>query len=290
MTNCSNEEDGFVLVSVIWMAGLLAVVATAFAITVRSHTLSGSNIIYNTRAEYVADGMTVFTALQLANPANAGAYPKVNGEAAFCVWPGETAVAISVQDQGGLVDLNTASPELMGTLLRKLGTDDGMSAGIIAALQDFRDPDQVSTDGGPEPVAYPGKPYGPKNAPFAIAGEIDQIPQISDGLLGELLPLVTVYSQQSGIDLSVAPQHILQLLSNGNSADAELAGFASPTSAKTFSIDVTAELKNGARYRRVAIISILQQPDRPFATLEWMRGGDAGDAEPLPRSGPPCVN
>ncbi len=62
----SRVDAGFVLVSVIWIAGLLAVVATAFAITVRSHTLAGSNVVYNTRAESVADGMALLPRYRLA--------------------------------------------------------------------------------------------------------------------------------------------------------------------------------------------------------------------------------
>lgn len=277
-------DEGFVLVSVIWIAGLLAVVATAFAITVRSHTLAGSNIVYNTRAESVADGMTLATALRLATATNVKF--KLNGETNYCRWPDDIAVAISVQDQGGLADLNTASPELLRALLQGLGANDVKSAEIIAALQDFRDPDSQSAAGGEEPAMFPGKSYGPKNAPLTIPEEIDQVPGLDDALFHKLMPLVTTYSQQPGIDLSSAPKQLLALLGAGESS----LRFASPSPAKTFGIDVIAELKNGSRFRRQAYISLLRQPDRPFAILAWQRGGDTGEATSLPAGGPPCFN
>lgn len=285
-TDSDRADHGFVLISVIWIAGLLAVVATAFAITVRSHTLAGSNVIYNTRAESVADGMALVTALRLASPANVSELPKLNGEATHCQWSDDIAVAISIQDQGGLVDLNTASPDLLLALLQGMGADDVKSAEIVAALQDFRDPDSQSASGGIEPAMFPGKAYGPKNAPLAIPEEIDQVPELDDALFHRLMPFVTVTSQQSGIDLSSAPRKLLDLLGTRDS----VVRFSSPSPAKTFSIDVTAELKNGSRYRRQALVSLLRQPDRPFAILAWRRGGDAGETSPLPTSGPACFN
>ena len=282
----SHRDDGFVLISVIWIAGLLAVVATAFAITVRSHTLAGSNAVYNTRAESVADGMALVTALRLAAPAKVNAPLKPNGEPTRCQWSNEIAVAISIQDQGGLVDLNTASPDLLLALMRGLGAEEAKSAEIVAALQDFRDPDSQSASGGIEPAMFPGKAYGAKNALLAIPEEIDQVPELDDALFHKLMPFVTVTSQQSGIDLSSAPQKLLDLLGSRDSA----ARFSSPSPAKTFSIDVTAELKNGSRYRRQALVSLLRQPNRPFAILAWRRGGDSGETPPLPTSGPACFN
>ena len=285
-TNPDSKEAGFVLISVIWIAGLLAVVATAFAITVRSHTLAGSNVIYNTRAESVADGMALVTALRLAAPAKTIDPPKLNSDPSHCQWSDDTAVAISVQDQGGLVDLNTASPDLLLALMRGLGADDVKSAEIVAALKDFRDPDSQSASGGVEPAMFTGKAYGPKNAPLAIPEEIDQVPELDDTLFHKLMPFVTVTSHQPGLDLSSAPRELLDLLGSREST----LRFASPSPAKTFSIDVTAELKNGSRYRRQALVSLLRQPDRPFAILAWRRGGDTGEMPPLPTSEPACLN
>jgi general secretion pathway protein K len=230
--------------------------------------------------------MALVTALRLASPANMNEPLKLNGEPAHCQWSDDISVAISIQDQGGLVDLNTASPDLLLALMQGLGADDAKSVGIVAALQDFRDPDAQSANGGVEPAMFPGKAYGPKNAPLAIPGEIDQVPELDDALFNKLMPFVTVTSQQSGIDLSSAPQKLLELLGSRDSA----ARFSSPSPAKTFSIDVTAELKNSSRYRRQALVSLLRQPDRPFAVLAWRRGGDTGDTPPLPASGPSCFN
>lgn len=286
-----NEWDrGFVLVSVIWIAGLLAVITTAFTISVRSHSLAAGNAFYNTRAELVADGMAMVAAYKLANAVDASQRPKLNGEPTHCGWPDGISVSITVQDQGGLVDLNTASPDLIGALLQGFAVDKSKSAEIMGALHDFRDADSISALGGDEPAAFPGKPYGPKNRPLAVPEEIGQLPELHEALFDKLMPLVTVSSQQPGIDLARAPRQLLDILGINDVNGAAAQRFSSPSPANVFSIDVMAELSNGSRYRRQALVSLLRQPDSPFAILAWRRGGDAGEAVPAPTGRLPCFN
>jgi general secretion pathway protein K len=284
-----DHQDGFVLIAVIWIAGLLAVAATAFTISVRVQTLAGRNAVYGAQAEAVADGLARLSAFRLATLAGPDATLKTNGEVAQCIWPPNITATIAIQDQGGLVDLNTASPVLVGKMLSGLGIDAARADGIINALQDFRDPDAQSLASGLEPDVYPGKAYGPKNAPFDVVEEIDQIPEIDDAAFRKLLPLVTVSSQQTGIDLAKAPASLLNALGAEDNDTTRLAAYSSPSPAKNFAVDVMVRLSNGTRYHRHALISVLRQPDRPFAILAWQRGpGMAVDAASTPPQ-TPCL-
>ena len=47
-------DGGFVLVSVNWIAGLLAVIATAFTISIRGDILAGGNEVYNVQVLEIA--------------------------------------------------------------------------------------------------------------------------------------------------------------------------------------------------------------------------------------------
>jgi hypothetical protein len=67
-----TPESGFILVSVIWIAGLLAVMAAAFTIGIRSYTLMGRNVIQGERAQAMADGMVRLAAYELASQDLAG--------------------------------------------------------------------------------------------------------------------------------------------------------------------------------------------------------------------------
>lgn len=268
----SRGIDGFVLVSVIWIVGLLAVIATASTLTVRSHSLAGGNVVNNGRAEYVADGMAMLTALRLATSNDAASLFKLNGEAVGCTWRDGMSVVISIQDHGGLIDLNTASPLLLDKLFQGLNLTDEKRSALLVVLRDFRDLDDLSDDGGVEPATYPGKNFGPKNAPLATPEELDQLPELDIAIFLKLKSFTTVHSQQPGIDLERAPAILLQVLGISDRTAEPALNLASPSPERVFSIDVTAERANDSRYVRHAVVSLLRQPDRPFAILAWQRG------------------
>jgi general secretion pathway protein K len=279
----SKTESGFVLVAVIWLVGLMAVVATAFILTVRSHSLILRNVVTNTKAQYVADAMVRAKAWNLS----IGLQMKLNGEIDFCRWSKDVQVGYRIQDQAGLVDLNMAWPDLMFELFSGLGQSPRQSDILLKALNDFRDPDLVSVNGSAEPINYPNKSFGPKNAPFALAAEIDQLPQVSDELKEQLLPLVTVYSPQQGFDATRAPSDLLRIL-NIHSADGNR--FGSPSPSKIFAIDVVAKTEAGAKFYRKAIVELILQPDRPFTILEWQQGRDASNWTFPKSDAKPCIN
>jgi general secretion pathway protein K len=266
-----DDERGFVLVAVIWMAGLLAVVATAFVLTARSHTMIARNTVTKIRAEYIADGMVKLTALQLVKDMKSGSF-KLNGVPHFCQWTTDTVVGLSIQDQGGLIDLNVASPDLLKTLFKGLNVPEADAQKLINNLQDFRDPDSVAVGSGEEPIHFPNKNFGPKNAPFSMVEEIDQVQGANEELLARLMPLLTVYSQQTGFDPTRAPQQLLDALGANN---AKIDQFTSPSPATGFEIDVIVKTRQSAVFYRKAIIDFILQPDRPFAVLEWKQGRSA---------------
>jgi type II secretory pathway component PulK len=276
-----KQDAGFVLIAVIWLAGLLAVVATAFIIAVRSNNLMSSNTAQGAQAELAADGLVRLTMARLVD----GGVARRNGEVFVCRWSSDIVAEISVQDQGGLLDINTAVPDLVLAVLRGLGARADDVPGIAAAIQDYRDVDRQSADGGAEPALYQFQTFGPKNAPLDAPEELDQVPEISDELLFKLLPLVSTQSQQTGFDMAVAPMVLKRALAAGGLSDTDLLKFSSPTAAKVFAIDVVATPKNGARYRRVALVALTGQQERPIATLAWQRGRAPAGVVEIVRAG-----
>ena len=284
-----GTDSGFVLISVIWIAGLLAVITTAFTLSVRSHILAGGNVISGERAEHIADGMARLAAYRLATEPAAGQDASVNGAPHTCAWSEDARLSVAVQDQGGLVDLNTASPQLVSGLLTGLGMPRDQAAPLLHAIRDYRDPDSQGADGGTEPLTYDGKPFGPKNAPFSAIEELDQIPGLDDESFHKLLRLVTVQSQQPGIELATAPDELLHALGIDRSLE-EALQYSSPSPRRVFAIDVAVELKDRSRFVRHALVSLLRQPDRPFAILAWQQRPwiDGGVTEQ--GALPPCFN
>jgi general secretion pathway protein K len=284
----NDRQRGFVLVAVIWLAGLIAVMATGFIAKVRIDALLAANAIQAEKSELIADGMARLTAWHLAK----GDSLPGNGASRQCRWRDTARVEVRIQDQAGLADLNTMPDTFFTTLFKALGKTDEQSLSLAQAINDFRDPDSDGSNGVAEPSLYAGQSFGPKNAPFEAVEELDQIPGFDEALYRAVLPLVTVHSSQPGIDPSTAPATLRKLFKEPPTGDftGQLANFAGASQARAFAIDIRVEGKGGGRFRREAIIVVLRQPERPFAVLEWKRGQDWGDDLSFAASAPACFN
>ncbi len=282
-----RQEDAFVLVSVIWLAGLLAMVTAAFSLSVRVNTLTGSNIVHNARAELIADGLVRLVAIRLATQKDQVRPERRDGSALRCLWGKDAAAEIALQDQGGLIDLNTSSLELLETVLKGIGRNSEQAKVLAESISDFRDQNTVAARGGAELMAYTGKTFGPKNAPFQVIEELAQIPGIDDALYNSLKPLVTTHSLQPGFDPESMPAKLKTVLGINDAANLppSIAVMRSQSPGNVFAINVAVQLAGGATYVRHAIISLLRQPERPFAILAWQRSRKLPFAMPLKRDG-----
>lgn len=281
-----RERDGFVLIAVIFITGLLAITTTAFVANVRSNTLFARAMIYNHQLEAAADGMAHFTAFQLATRD----VTKPLQAEWQCTWNEDVSVAIKVQDQGGLVDINTANPELLEALVRGLGKADAEAKTIVGAIADYKDPDTITSSGMTEASTYPAQSAGPSDGPFATIEELDRVPAIDDKLFKVLLPLVTVHSQQQGFDRAAAAPTLIKTLNAAGISDTQLSRYASPTPARVYALTIAAKRKASGIFTRKEIISLTGQPDRPFAILKWTTASDDSKMFESRAQGAACVS
>jgi general secretion pathway protein K len=281
-----TQEDGFVLIAVIWIAGLLAVTATAFLSLTTSQIFLARNVSESVLLDGAASGMATLASFELAQSNPMQRSPQWQS----CSWNADITVNIRIQDQGGLVDLNTANPDLMLALLSGLTRNPQRARKIYAEIQDFKDPDQLSSSGGQEPAQYDGKSYGPKDAPFETPFELDQIPSLSDDEFIALQYLVTVQSQQSGLDLAIAPRELVVLLKAGIISGVDVQQFNTPSAARIYAIEAIATRKGGGVFERRTVINLLRQPEKPFAILEWRRANSIPNDQSTPKPERPCFN
>jgi type II secretory pathway component PulK len=282
------NEKGFVLIAVIWLCGMLAALATGLVTRVRLETLSASNVLSDTKANLIADGLIRLNAYRLAI---SNEQAEARGAETYCRWQDEAVVGIAIQDQTGLVDLNTAPPELIQLLLEGLGTNAKSARQLSLELTDFRDSDQTAADASAEPKTYPGLNAGPKDAPLEAIEELDQLPSMTEDLYRKLLPLVTVHSSQPGIDpvhASAALRAVFKQPSSG-SYTGSLTNYIAGSQQITFSITVRTWIGKGQPFVKKAIVVLLRQPERPFAILTWQRLQIAGSSEP-PQGTSACFN
>ena len=268
-----TSRDGFALVAVLWLAGLIAAIAAGFAVSVRLNVLTHAAALHGLELEAAADGLARLTAFRLAaEPATPQPAP---GAALACRWSRGISAELLIQDHAGLIDLNAVSPDLIARLIAGLGAAPGLAEEIAKAIRDFSD--TGATEDAGEPAAYPGQGFGPKNAAFDAIEELDQIPGMTEPLYRALLPHVTVHSLQAGFDPAAMTPELKRMLRFSPSGEPppDLATLVVPSQKRFYSIDVRVATKAGARYRRMAVVELQPgNPDRPFTIVAWQRGGD----------------
>jgi general secretion pathway protein K len=304
------RERGFVLLIVIWVTGLLALIAASFVTAVRTHIMVTANTAENARAEALADAGVHIAIINLAatRPDRARRFA-ADGTPTVCEVPTGDLLRIAVEDEAGKVDLNAANEHLLTLLMQGLGTAPGEAAAQADRVLDFRDPDEERRPLGAERSDYAaaGLAHGPKNAAFDAVDELDQVLNIPAGWIGRLRPFVTVYSGQAGIDPTVAPIDLLVALGQSpqqSAADARglrrdeafrrsLAvpqEFLVASQRRAFTVRSEAKTVQGASFVREAIVELRTTLTSAHVLRRWRRGVSvrANDPEEAERNPQPC--
>lgn len=288
------NDKGFALVVVLWIAGLLSLIATTFIYTVRSQVRVSSNMTESARAEYLADAGVALALNDILSAVNAGASPArfpADGTSRRCSIRGSGSLRIVVRDEAGRVDLNQAGQPLIKALLLGLGEGPDKATRLSEAILDFRDRDDDRHRNGAEMTEYlaSNKPYGPKNAPFESLHEINQVLGMTHQLATKLQPHVTIHSRSAGIDPSLMTADLKTVIQRGmlsvgglNSLDADVGkGVALPSlfvarsGGDVFSIAVQAKTLTGAQFIRIAIVDFAPKRLRSYRFREWRQGTKA---------------
>lgn len=209
------EESGFVLPMV--LAILIMVSAAAVVATDRQRTRIGvtDGQARSLRLQGLADGAarlvaTGFVLERTRGVASLG-LPR-NGAPIACDLPEGRRLALSVQDHGGLIDLNAAPRPLLEATFRALGIGDADALTLAAEVMDYRDPDDnPEPSGGAEAPQYTsrGLAYGPRNGPFSSVDEIERLPSLSAEQAERLRGALTVYNPGGGLDPALVPVRAL---------------------------------------------------------------------------------
>ena len=122
---------------------------------------------------------------------------------------------VSLMDEAGRLDLNTAPPEILTRLLRSVGANPTRAEALAAAVVEWRTP-------GPRPG-----PSGARGRPFGFVEELLQVPGFGRELLygrprrqrdgrtvfqRGLMDFLTVYTGASRVNVNYAPAEVLAAL------------------------------------------------------------------------------
>ena len=248
-----RRERGFALVAVIWTLGLITLLGMAVIVGARYRTKTSSNYASVAAAEMAAESavnLAIATALTAATD-QAVNFPL------RCRLPGGERATITVEEETGKIDLNTASVAALTRLFIALTGDQSKGTRIAAEIVEFRKPKMQAT-----PAA------GPAEARFKTVMQLDQIDGVSPRLFRAALRHVTVRSGRPEPDIEAASPALLRLLNVPPKASP---GRGLPVGGSmTVRADISAA--DGTRFIREALISLEGGNGRPFVIREWRRG------------------
>lgn len=295
-----KRQQGIALVLVLWVVSLLTVIAAAFSSNMRTEANLARNLVDSARARHIAEAGINHAIAQLLAPDTNDSWKSAGKQ--YSVSFGDSKVEISILDEAGKLDINTAHPELIDGLLKVLGQSRGERLQLVDAIQDWRDPDDLVRLNGAEKGAYhrAGLGYPPKNSSFEAVEELILVSGMTPGLYQSMAPLLTVHSGHAGINPATADPLVLaavpgidntsieEYLAARNTASPENSSgrqqlsndrrYLIPGSRETYTIRADSHLPGGAA-ASIEVSVRLSYRDRynPYTILRWR--------EPATRSG-----
>ena len=291
-----RRERGIALVSVIWASVLISTIAGSLVHSTRTDLRIARNTIANAQARALADG-GVYLAIGLLLESQRDRDRRWDGEA-FTRTFADGSTTISVVDEAGKIDVNEASPDLLRELFLAHELPFDRSQALADAVVDWRDPDSSRRPAGAEVADYrsAGLSVEPRNAPFLMIDEIQDVFGVTSEVFRRVSPALTVNSGQRGVDPQVAPAAALRALlpSEGDVeqflADRRELGervqrrvltsrrvprrFLAVSTRRSYSIRSTARMDSGAVFRRDVVVTLTRDRDRPFWIESWRRTVD----------------
>ena len=277
-----GHRRGFALVTVVWGLGLILLLGGTLVVGAKYRSRIASADTSIARASAVAESAINLAIAATLMPEGKTRFPLQ------CRMPGGERAFVTVEEEIGKVDLNTASKPILERLFAALASDKALGERIAGEILRARNakpstaPRPGTEAGNPSPSTTNDK-QGPRPGITSIM-ELDQMAGMSLGLFRKALPFITVASGRTSPAGEAASPALIEAL--GLSPPPAQPRRISASGSVTIRADVT--LSDGSRQAREALIEFEGGPQLPYVIREWRLGTSA----PLPtqqRRLPPCV-
>ena len=270
MTRAVRSQRGIAIVAALWAAAIFAVIVLSVMQIVRANASIGRGREGVAQLSAVADAAVNIASLSMLGPP--ATQPPVNG-VPFAVPFAGHVVRVSVVDEAGKIDLNMASTATLNRLLLSAGLDNGAATQLAATINACR-----GTGSASDETARPGH-----SALFQSVEELQSVPGMTQDLYRRIAPLLTVYSQSTGIDPASSTLAVLNVF-RATDASAEAAwrrleeqrtGSRAPEPSPgvaighAFTITASVEDATSTRVVRVAIIRLTGIAKAPLLIYRW---------------------
>ncbi|NII12066.1 general secretion pathway protein GspK [Oleiagrimonas sp. C23AA] len=288
------------LLIVLWACALLAILIGGYALLARSEGMQSRYQFAHTQARYDAEsgiaravyGLSLHDVARRWVPDGRAYDFRFNG----------ARVSVTVTDEAGKVDLNSAAPPVLAGLFRSVGASRDKAKALADAIADWRDRDANTRVHGAEAPQYraAGRDYGPRNGRFESIEELQQVLGMTPALYQAVAPCVTLWSGRNEPDPRFASAQVLAALPNMSTQQANdfvrqrqalneatggarltVPGEASPLlmgggHGIVQSIRSEAVLPDGTSAVVRAVVRLgLSRVDKPYTVLRWLDGDDA---------------
>jgi general secretion pathway protein K len=281
-----RTQGGVALLLVLWASTLLAILLGGFAMLARTEGLQARYQFAQTQAHYAAEAGLMRAVYGLQDPR-----PRQRwiGDGRTYTFEFEGAkVQVSAIDEGGKVDINAATPEVLRNLFVAAGLSPPAAQQLEERILDWRRPGGITgtdtIDGAGDVYAAAGRSYGPRHAVFASIEELQMVLGMTPALYRQLASQVTIWSGNSTPDPNTAPPLALQSIPGLTPTqihtlrEARLKNANDPSlvlnNGTTHSIESAATLADGTRaVLRATIRTRTQQAGtQPYEVLRWQEG------------------
>ena len=268
--HATKSQRGIAIVAALWAAAIFAVIVLSVMQIVRANASIGRGREGVAQLSAIADAAVNISILSMLGPP--ATQPPVNGVPFTIPFAGHV-VRVSVLDEAGKIDLNMASITTLNQLLLNAGLDSGAATQLAATINAWR-----GTGSGSDETTRLGH-----GALFQSVEELQLVPGVTQELYHRIAPLLTVYSQSSGIDPELSTLAVLNVYrttdANAEAAWRRLeerrAGGRAPESSPgvaighAFTITAVVEDATSTRVVRVVTIRLTDTTKAPFLIYRW---------------------
>jgi len=269
---CFRQQGGMALIVVLWLIVLLSIMATGHSRNAHTDTKLALRQVESAKARALAEAGINHVILEMLADNTDRELP-VDGSI-FTVRIYDDVVTVAIRDATGLVDLNAATPDLLGATLRACGVEEGEERELVDAILDWRDKDDLAHLHGIEDDDYraAGLPWSSRDGAFETIDELKYIPAINHELFERLAAFVTAYSRRGGINLEYAPPALITALTGDEVQPVTPDGANRKTSGArngTYHIYSSASGGSGTIAALEAVVTISRSSRFPFTVLDW---------------------
>lgn len=279
-----NRQRGVALLLVLWACTLLAILLGGYAALARTEGLQARFQFAQTQAHYAAEAGLMRAIYGLQDPRMQQRW--IGDGRAYTFQYDQATVVVHAIDEGGKIDLNTDTPDVLQGLFQAAGLPKDQASQLAGRVVDWRNAPTATDAADSQRAAYAaaGRDYGPRHGPFPTIEEVQMVLGMTPALYKRIAPVLTIWAGNTSPDPNTAPLLALEAipgmtaqqlatiratrLKNANDPSLAL------NNGTTHSIESEATLADGTRAVLSATVRMQSGLDgvKPYAVLRWQEG------------------